>query len=170
MIESTAELIYVDITEEMRQNAITTSNAYKDNLSNSIRSGEGTLAGCLGEEMFQKVFPNIERVNDYDFDFTTGYKTIDVKTKERTVPPQLHYDCSVNTMNGKQRTDYYIFAQVTSDYERGWLLGKIKSSAFFEKAILHPKGSVDPNNNFTFHCDTYNIPISALRPIKLLAS
>lgn len=167
MIESDSELIYVDITEEMRQNAIATSDAYKNNLNNSIRSGEGTLAGCLGEEMFKKVFPFMERVNDYNYDFKYDTLTFDIKTKERTVPPQLFYDCSVNTMNGKQYVDYYVFTQVLNDYERGWLLGKIKASKFFEKAIFHPKGSVDSNNNFTFHCDTYNLPISQLNPIKL---
>lgn len=149
----------------MKENARKTSKEYQDNLNNSIRSGEGTLAGCLGEEMFQKVFPFMVRTNTFEYDFTYENLTFDVKTKERTVEPKLFYDCSVNTMNGKQNVDHYVFAQVLDSYDYGWLLGTMKSSKFFDRATLHPEGSRDENNGFTFHCDTYNIPIKELRAI-----
>ena len=171
MIENDSQLIYVEITDEMLKQATIDSDSYKDNLNNSIRYGQGTLAGCLGEEMFKKVFPFMTRVNDYNYDFTYTSQgdhilTFDIKTKERTVPPELYYDCSVNNMNGKQDVDYYIFAQVMDDYRRGWLLGMKRTDRFFKEAVLHPKGSRDPSNNFKFHCDTYNVPINQLRPIQ----
>ena len=111
----------------------------------------------------KKVFPFLLRINTYDYDFAYGNLTFDVKTKERTVPPELNYDCSVNLMNGKQKVDHYIFTQVLDTYRYGWILGSMKSSKFFKESSFHACGSVDPTNGFKFHCDTYNIPIEQLR-------
>jgi len=166
MIGEVSEFIFVKITDEMRECAKVESRSYETKLVNSIRLGKGTYAGCLGEEMFHKVFPFLERVNNFQYDFSYGNITFDVKTKERTVKPQLHYDCSVNTMNGKQDVDYYIFAQVINTYEYGWILGMKKSDDFFKESTFHPEGSIDKRNNFMFHCDTYNMEINKLRPVK----
>jgi len=161
----------VSITQGMRDSAEIESNRYKNRLNNSIRSGQGTMAGCLGEEIFHTTYPFMARENTSQYDFayvspSGKVITFDVKTKERTVHPQPYYDCSVNVMNGKQDVDYYVFAQVLDTYEIGWLLGFIKASDYFERATLHLKGSLDPSNRFTFHCDTYNMPISDLREFK----
>jgi len=170
MINNESEFIFVPITDEMRESARIASQSFENNLRNSIRKGKGTYAGCLGEEIFHHVFPFMKRENTFDYDFTYGEEatklTFDIKTKERTVFPKLFYDCSVNLMNGKQDVDYYVFAQVLNTYDCGWLLGLKKSSTFFEEAVFHPKGSGDHSNNFTFHCDTYNMEISKLRAIK----
>lgn len=163
MIESENEFIFVSITDEMREKAKQESHSYENNLINSIRDGKGTYAGCLGEEMLHKVYPFLIRENTYQYDFSYNNLTFDVKTKERTVPPKLFYECSVNTMNGKQDVDHYIFSQVHNSYEFGWLLGSIRTDKYFKQAEFFPKGSVDSRNNFTFHCDTYNLEISKLR-------
>lgn len=162
----------VDITDEMRENAKRESDKYKDNVTRSLLYGEGTYAGCLGEEMFHKVFPFMKRFNTRHYDFIYEKDDLinlkfDIKTKQRSVPPMLHYDCSVNELNGKQELDYYVFAQVMTDFERGWLLGTMKSETYFKKARFIKKGEVDPSNNFKSLCDMWNIPISSLRPMKV---
>ena len=165
MITDDSEFIFVKITDEMRENARIESQKYDTLLVNSIRKGKGTYAGCLGEEMFHKVYPYLERVNNFQYDFSYNNLTFDVKTKERTVEPKLFYECSVNTMNGKQEVDYYVFAQVSNSYDHGWILGLRRSDSFFKEASFHAKGSIDNRNRFTFHCDTYNMEISKLRPL-----
>ena len=39
---------------------------------------------------------------------------------------------------------------------------------FFKQATFHKKGDLDPDNNFIFKSDCYNIPISDLFPIETL--
>lgn len=141
------------------------AHLYESKVHNSIRKGQGTFFGCLGESLFHHIYPNAIRANTYDYDFIYYNKKIDIKTKERTVPPKIHYECSVNTMNGKQNCDYYVFTQILDSATTGWILGKIPTEEFFDTAKLYKKGTRDPRNNFTFHCDTYNIPISQLYPV-----
>ena len=80
--------------------------------------------------------------------------------------PLLHYDCTVNKLNGTQNVDYYVFAQVQKDYSRGWILGMVKSKKYFDTARFIREGEVDPSNDFTSRCDMWNLPINQLRPIK----
>jgi len=170
-ILTTERFIPYIITPEMRAAAKIDSDSYKDKLNNSIREGKGTLVGSLGEEIFAKVYPHAERINNYDYDFllyggTDRELTVDVKTKERTVPPRLHYECSVNTMNGKQKCDWYVFAQVLKGYKQGWLLGGVKALDYFEHSTYHLKGEIDASNGFAFRCNSYNMPISQLSPMR----
>ena len=170
MITSLDQLIRVEITDAMRENAIKTAAEYATKLNKSIRKGEGTVAGCLGEEIFHYTFPFLERVNTYDYDFinrSTG-TTYEIKTKERTVPPKLSYDCSISDLTRKQEVDWYVFAQVLNDYSVGWLFGGIKAVCFFEEATFYRKGDRDERNNFTFHCDTRNITICDLNPFRII--
>lgn len=44
-----------------------------------------------------------------------------------------------------------------NDFYQGWLIGYISKKRLWESATLYKKGQVDPRNNFTFHCDTYNL-------------
>ena len=130
-------------------------------LNNSIRKGEGSLVAYIGEEVAKHVL-NAEIKDTYDYDLVYNKTKVDVKTKERTVPPKLYYECSVADFNTKQDCDEYAFVSVLNNLKQAWYLGKISKADFYKNATFHKKGEVDPDNNFTFKADCYNIAISQL--------
>ena len=130
-------------------------------LNNSIRRGEGSLVAYIGEEVVKSVLCG-EIKDTYDYDIVYQNIKVDVKTKERTVPPRPHYECSVADFNTKQNCDEYAFVSVLDTLKEAWYLGKISKPDFYKKAGFHRKGEVDRANNFTFKADCYNIPISLL--------
>jgi len=130
-------------------------------LNNSIRSGEGGVVAYIGEEVAKHVL-NAEIRDTYDYDLVYSGTKVDVKTKERTVAPKSYYECSVADFNTKQDCDEYAFVSVLNSLKQAWYLGKISKTDFYKKAIFHKKGEVDPDNNFTFKADCYNIAISQL--------
>ena len=130
-------------------------------LNNSIRKGEGSLVAYIGEEVVKAVLGG-EIEDTYDYDIVYGKTKVDVKTKERTVPPRSYYECSVADFNTKQGCDEYAFVSVLDNLQEAWYLGKISKKGFYETAVFHKKGEVDPDNNFTFKADCYNIPIHKL--------
>ena len=130
-------------------------------LNNSIRRGEGSVVAYIGEEVVKSVLCG-EIKDTYDYDIVYQNIKVDVKTKERTVPPRPHYECSVADFNTKQNCDEYAFVSVLDTLKEAWYLGKISKPDFYKKAVFHRKGEVDRANNFTFKADCYNIPISLL--------
>jgi hypothetical protein len=130
-------------------------------LNNSIRKGEGSLVAYIGEEVVKNVL-NGEIKDTYDYDIVYQNMKVDVKTKERTVAPKPHYECSVADFNTRQDCDEYAFVSVLNTLQEAWYLGKISKPDFYKKAVFHRKGEIDPANNFTFKADCYNIPISLL--------
>ena len=130
-------------------------------LNNSIRSGEGGVVAYIGEEVAKYVL-NAEIKDTYDYDLVYSGTKVDVKTKERTVAPKSYYECSVADFNTKQDCDEYAFVSVLNSLKQAWYLGKISKTDFYKNAIFHKKGEIDPDNNFTFKADCYNIPISQL--------
>jgi len=134
-------------------------------LNNSIRKGEGALVAYIGEEVAKHVLGG-EIKDTYDYDLVyhnpcSGHFTVDVKTKERTVPPQLNYNCTVADFNPNQDCDEYAFISVMKDLSYAWYLGKIKKSEFYQKAKFYKKGDYDPessyNRKFYFRADCYNV-------------
>jgi len=130
-------------------------------LNNSIRKGEGSLVAYIGEEIVKNVL-NGEIKDTYDYDIVYQGTKVDVKSKERTVAPKAYYECSVADFNTKQECDEYAFVSVLNTLKEAWYLGKISKIDFYKNATFHRKGEVDPNNNFTFKADCYNIPINLL--------
>ena len=154
----------VIITSEMCQRAKYISDQYKNKLTDSIRNGEGTFAGSLGEEMVLAEFPFVKRANTYNFDCLFGDKRLEVKTKERSVMPLPHYDASVNKVHGKQQADFYIFTSILKNFERGWIIGYIKTDIFWELAEL--KTGHESNMKNPFAANTYNLPYCQLLSFK----
>jgi hypothetical protein len=137
-------------------------------LKNSIRNEEGNpdrLAGIIvayiGEEVAKQVLGG-EIEDTYDYDIIYGETKVDVKTKERTVPPKAYYACSVADFNTRQDCDEYAFVNVLDNLQEAWYLGKISKKEFYKIATFHKKGEVDPDNNYTFRADCYNVPIRKL--------
>ena len=135
-------------------------------LNNSIRKGEGAVVAYIGEAVVERVLSGkIEDTYDYDIVYGDNVK-VDVKTKERTVPPREHYNCTVADFNTKQECDEYAFVSVLNDHSTVWYLGKISKDDFYKEAKFYKEGELDPDSppstDFYFKADCYNIPISKL--------
>lgn len=161
-------MIVVNITPEMINRATTMANQL-GTLSHSIRNGSGNIAGFLGEECFLYHYPDAIRVNGYEFDMVLNNFKVEIKTKDRTIEPSSHFECSISTHNPNQETDFYFFVSLLrqgDDYTKGYLLGYMDKDTYFKKAIMRKKGDIDPSNNFTVKHDCWNLPISQLNQIK----
>jgi len=142
-------------------------------LKNSIRNGEGYVVGFIGEEVVKDVLHGeIKDTFDYDIIYN-GMTKVEVKTKEITVPPRSHFEFSVADCNSSQKCDEYAFVFVLKNNPSqttlcgariAWYAGKISKSDFYEAAVFHKKGEVDPAfPNFVFKADCWNIAVSKLR-------
>ena len=135
-------------------------------LNNSIRKGKGAVVAYIGEELVKKILGGEIR-DTYDYDIVYGDNIkVDVKTKERTVAPKEHYNCTVADFNTKQNCDEYAFVSVLGDHSAAWYLGKISKEDFYKEATFYKEGELDPDSppgrDFYFKADCYNIPISEL--------
>ena len=130
-------------------------------LRNSIRSGEGTMYGVLGELMFIRACGG-ERQNTYDYDVVMDNDhTVDVKTKCVTTEPRPHYDCSVAAIASAQDCDYYAFIRVLNDLSQGWYLGSLTKEEFYNKARYMEAGKCD-DSGWSPIIDCYSVMISEL--------
>ena len=157
-------MIELDITEDQILKA---KGLAEDlgKLNNSITSGDGNLAGFIGEVVVAD-YIGAEHSNTYDYDLVSqDGKTIDVKTKRTNYPPREHYDCSVAAFNTRQKCDYYAFVRVKNDLSKVWILGFYPKQKYFVDAKFHKKGEFDASNKFTFKADCYNMPINQLREV-----
>ena len=158
-------MIIVDITPEMTISAKRKADEMGE-LRNSIRKGQGNLTGFLGEECFIKSFDQSKIVNGYDYDLRIGNYTVEIKTKDRTVPPKSNFECSIANHNTKQETDFYVFVSLLRQrnvFVKGYLLGFIDKNEYFQKATFRQKGDVDPSNGWQVKTDCWNLPISKLQ-------
>jgi hypothetical protein len=157
-------MIEVEITEGMKKKAWAKSREMGV-IKNSIMTGDGNIAGFLGEEVANIIIKG-EVNNTYDYDIITksGIK-YDVKTKRCTSPPKPFYDCSVANFNTKQKCDRYAFVRVENKnnrWGRAWVLGWLEHDDYYKKARKLTKGQIDPSNNFVVRSDCYNVSISEL--------
>ena len=131
-------------------------------LQHSILNGGGTLAGFIGEQVALQVMGG-KWLNTYDYDIMLDNgKTVDVKTKQTSVPPLNHYECSVAKLNTKQKCDMYAFVRVKKDLSTAWFLGSKDKIEYFDKAVFKKKGDKDGDNNFVIRSDCYNMSITEL--------
>lgn len=138
-------------------------------LNNSILNGTGNYAGFLGEEIVNDyIRGTIE--NTYDYDIIKDGLKFDVKSKQTTVVPRTHYDCSVPDFNPNQKCDFYIFARILDDFSIGWILGFISKERFYQEARFMRKGQMDGSNDFIVKSDCYNLAIKRLSPIAEIFS
>jgi hypothetical protein len=154
-------MIEYPITEEML--ALAKANAEEmGTLKNSITSGDGNIAGFLGELIALDIL-KAKRQNTYDYDLVLPTnKTVDVKTKRTKYKPLVTYDCSVAAFNTKQKCDYYCFVRIKEDFTVGWYLGLIPKDEYFKKSVFLNKGDFDNSNKYTVKADCYNLKIEQL--------
>ena len=130
-------------------------------LHNSILRGKGNMSGFIGEQIALQVLDGTWE-NTYNYDMKVGDTRIDVKTKQTSVKPLPHYECSIAAFNTKQDCDGYAFVRVLNDFSIGWFLGVLTKQDYFDKATFLKKGDVDPSNNYTVKADCYNVRIDEL--------
>ena len=153
-------MIEVKITDEMLSKA-REKTVEMGKLYNSILRGKGNMSGFIGEQLALKVLGGAWE-NTYDYDLKVNDIRIDVKTKQTSVKPLPHYECSIAAFNTKQDCDGYAFVRVLNDFSVGWFLGVLTKQDYFDKATFLKKGEVDPSNNYTVKADCYNVRIDEL--------
>lgn len=148
----------------------------------SHRKGAANEVGALGEVVFESFLaghgiPFTPRYATTD-DLELFGATADVKTKDRTVRPQPHHECSVPLYNHEhQRPSFYVFVSLLRDrkaavpgierftcaYLLGWAsLKQVDSGKRWEA------GEVDPENGTQFWTACLNLAIRDLRPMEVL--
>src|SRR5271157_5960498 len=163
--------IIVPVTKEMNAEAEHRALSLGA-LTGSIRHGMGNRVGYIGQIAVRDAIEGMKELDTHDFDLVyEGTTPIEVKTKDRTVPPKPHYECSVAEMNHSQKSSFYVFVSVTrlstynrvaSDYNTAFILGYMQTTEYLQAAIHMKIGDVDPSNNFTVKANCYNLPIRAL--------
>lgn len=157
--------IEIQITPEMTTRAREKAEEMGE-LRNSIRKGQGNLAGFLGEEVVLAAWPTAESHNTYQHDITFEGVSFEVKTKDRTVPPRGFYEASVANYNTSQKADFYVFVSLyrapSGDYTRGYVIGIIEKEQYKDIAVFLKKGDIDPSNNWKVSADCFNVPYQEL--------
>lgn len=158
-------MVEVEITPEMRKEAEEKADKLGE-LKNSITRGEGNVAGFLGELVAQKILGGeIKNTRDYDLMLADGTK-YDVKTKRCGSAPEPHFECSIANYNTMQKCDRYVFVRVLKDYSKGWVLGEMGKSEYFEKATFIQQGQFDPSNKWRCSADCYNLRVDQLNEVS----
>lgn len=171
---SQSTIVEVKFTDDM----VARAKVKADNLGKlrrSIRGGKGNTIGYLGEEivahyMKADIISNDEGTEKYNYDLVKDGKKIEVKSKERTVPPKGHYDASVAETSRHQKTDIYVFTSIQcngGEPVRAWICGQKDAKEYFEQARFYAKGDIDPSNNFEVLTDMHNMPYKDLDPVEL---
>lgn len=168
-------MLEIKTTEEQREAAMILAEPmmkqYRGN-AKSIRRGKGIYIAKLGEMIVSETlgFKYIDTYNaDTEALLVNGEnRKVEVKVKERTVPPRGSYNASVACYNTKQACDYYLFCSTLRD-EFVYILGIIPKEEFLQKAIFGKEGELDPDGppgqNWRFKADCYNMQYKLMRQI-----
>jgi hypothetical protein len=166
-------MIKLKITPEIIQKAESKLlNLRKKN--NSFMDGERELNGLIGQILACE-YLQAEDHSTTRYDLIKNGKTIDVKTKTRSVEPRLnaHFRCHVpKHCCEEKKCDYFVFVGLEKSLNFGWLLGKLTWESFKEKAEFCPQGTLDPYSNekfpLIFKASEYSVFIDELEPIKFI--
>lgn len=166
-------MIKIEITDKQRERAkeIAPSTPY----ARSVMGVYGNLIGALGEVVVFDYLrelglnPRFEHKTTHDISF--GGKTIDVKTKARTIEPKPHYDCTVPDYNhDHQRPDYFVFVSLMNDdnFSAAWILGCATYDFICQSATLWKRGQVDDRNAHEHILDEWKLEINQLQSIETI--
>lgn len=146
----------------------------------SEKNKTAQFAGFLSEEAIAAYFGgklisfdnNDER--RFDYDLVVDNRHIEIKAKQRTVPPQPHYTVGVGKHSEHQDADMFYFTSLewatrTDGLYAGlkhiWFVGGKQRDDFFEQAELVRKDQHQGYNGWRASADVYNLPISKLDAI-----
>ena len=146
-------------------------------LKDSIRGKDANLIGSIGEVIFEKFIQehglSLEKETGeqekYNHDYVIeGKFTVDVKTKERSVVPKSHYDCTVaqKTLD-HQKPDFFYFISLLkkkdvlleAKFTEGFMLGATDELTLYRKGDVWKEGEVDARNGKRIRVDCQSIEI-----------
>ena len=144
-------------------------------LKDSIRGKEANLIGSIGEVLFERFIQDagltLEKETGekekYNHDFVIGEEfTVDVKTKDRNVPPKINYDCTVaqKTLD-HQEPDFFYFISLERKrgvFTDGYLLGAIDTPNLLIRGEKWKEGDIDARNGKSIRVDCVSIEIKDL--------
>jgi hypothetical protein len=175
--------VRVHITSDIYQNAMERAESLPV-FPGSHRKEEANIVGCLGEVIFEKVLSDSEvpftplYTTKHDLQIVNGMsveKTLEVKTKDRTVAPRPNYEATLPAYNhDHQVADYYGFVSLqrgrnsTAGIERfhsAWVVGVANRAIFDRHKKFWKAGQQDPTNGTVFWTDCWNLYIDQLAPI-----
>jgi len=182
----------IPCTREMIDSAIRKAEKL-GKLNNSITGGVGNIAGYLGEESVASWLGSEIISDSFNHDQilkntsvrhlirdSKKEKTIEIKTKRRTVVPLPNYDASVAETSTHQHPDAYIFVSLQFDFsfpDRNevlryknlrniWVVGQKERESYFKIAKFYRMGDIDPSNRFRVKANMYNVAIKDLDSIE----
>jgi hypothetical protein len=144
---------------------------------NSHRQKAANEVGLLGETIAEHWLTtnNIPHTPTYTtkHDLTLpNQKTIEIKTKDRTVTPKPHYDATIPLYNHQhQQPDYYLFISLQRNntnnttlqrFHTAHILGATSPKKLAQHGKIWKANQTDPTNGTTFWTDCINIQISQL--------
>lgn len=147
-------------------------------LRRSMRGARGNEVGAMGELVAGRYLAaaGIGFVEDstIDHDLLVAGLTVDVKTKERTVAPLPHYECTVADYNhAVQQPDAYLFVSLLGGpgegcgrFTRGWILGSMLRTTFEREASSWTPAMVDLDNGWRPTIPCRNVRVEQLSPPK----
>lgn len=141
-----------------------------DALKDSIMSGQSNLYGALGEIIFNDLYPEWQKVESYNHDFSRADgATVDIKTKRTTTVPQGNWNCSVAATSEHQQPDYLFFLRVAESMKDAWVLGWLARDEFYDRARFGKKDDPDPDGQpgWVYRADCWNVRVDELRPVSL---
>jgi hypothetical protein len=166
-------MTHIHVTSAHIEQALINAEKIPQNIRNSIRKGKGRGIGCLGEIILAE-FLGVPVSNTFNHDLIFKDCKIEVKSKERTVSPESHFNASVANFNPHQKCDFYAFLSITQRHRQpfneikdAYIMGVISKARFFEEATFYKKGELDPlspGGLWAFRADCYNVPYSTLLP------
>jgi hypothetical protein len=181
-IDSLDKIEKLSIEPKLIEQAVKLSEQQEE-LDNSYRGNDANFIGTLGElvaeEWFLResisVFPDKSTTHDYRLKLDN--RTIDVKTKDRTVGPKLEFDCSIPLYNHeKQIPDYYLFVSLQRDrrhdpkdpfrFHTAYVLGAATQHLMHTRGKVWKRNQVDESNGTKFWTDCLNVSIRDLRTLK----
>lgn len=146
----------------------------------SHRKEAANEVGIIGEIVVEdylisnNVYVVYDNLTTHDYRLKNN-KTIDVKTKDRTVVPQSFYECSVPLYNHEhQQPNFYIFVSLLRSrgveglhrFTNAYIVGAARQIDIEEKGVKWLAGQTDPSNDTTFWTDCLNIKVYDCKPVE----
>jgi hypothetical protein len=158
--------MYFKITQEQLERA-KHRNTF-DVLKNSLRNGEGTYLGSVGEVVLIDYYINkgvkFEDGQNYDYDFKINDYKIDVKTQSLKYKPKPNFTCHIPNFNIKQDCDFYAFMFINLETNDAYCEGMIRKKDW--KLISKLKKQGEMGHVKPFATDTWICLISDLSKIN----
>ena len=158
--------MYFKITPEQLEKA-KHRNTF-DVLKNSIKNGEGTYLGSVGEIVLIDYYKNkgvkFEDGQKYDYDFIINDYKIDVKTQSIKYKPKPNFTCHIPNFNIKQDCDFYAFMFINLETNDAYCEGMIRKKDW--KLIAKLKKQGEMGHVKPFATDTWICLISDLSKIN----